>query len=261
MLNKSEITPVRILCAAAFLLMSSSAAALDNPFRAYANAPVEVSVAAERQKDDVWQVALHLDLAEGWKTYWHAPGPFGIPPRIELDQASNVAAHALLLPEPLLVRSPTGDFAGYEKDVSFLLQLQPSDPSLPLKASVILDFAVCSDVCVPERRQISLALVPGMNRNVHRIALLERQIPRAGSFVKSVDWKEGQLAVTLSQPALAVLAESLDDGFSLSLPLSEGEGQVSFKLTRGQPQPGARVRLTLLNGLGGLVEEVELPAR
>lgn len=223
--------------------------------------PVRFDLAASRQAGEgLWQVVLHLDLAPGWKTYWRTPGPFGIPPRLTLVDGENVAGHELLLPEPRLIEDATGRYVGYKQDVRFVLSLVPEQPDAPVRASFLLDFAVCSDVCIPEQRQFSLSLQPGETSSPAEVAAALELMPVQARFVASISWNAQELQLKLSRPADNVLVESLSQGLGLSLPERLDERSYGFHVTSGELTPGSRLRLTLLNGLGGMEEVLELAA-
>ncbi|MEM9552608.1 MAG: protein-disulfide reductase DsbD domain-containing protein, partial [Pseudomonadota bacterium] len=44
--------------------------------------------------------ALRLTLADGWKTYWRAPGDAGIPPSFNWRGSRNVGEVAITWPTP-----------------------------------------------------------------------------------------------------------------------------------------------------------------
>ena len=93
--------------------------------------------------------AIEIDLDEGWKTYWIAPGPSGVPPRFEAARSENVALEALRLPAPETFEDAYGTSVGYADDTAFAVDLRLDDPNGP--ATLRLDgfLGICAEICIP----------------------------------------------------------------------------------------------------------------
>lgn len=126
---------------------------------------------------------LHLRLKPGWKTYWRSPGEVGIPPKVNWSNSKNIAGVEFKWPAPKRFAAFGIENFGYEGEVLFPLQvnlLQPGEAAL-LSADVSL--LVCSEVCVPERFELSLSLPNGngIDRKVAElIGLYANKVPRDG---------------------------------------------------------------------------------
>lgn len=95
------------------------------------------------------QLAFRLTLAEGWKTYWRAPGDSGIPPEIVWSGAQNVGSVALAWPTPHVFVQGGLRSIGYARQVVLPVEIAPRRPGEPVRLRGSLDIGVCSTVCVP----------------------------------------------------------------------------------------------------------------
>ncbi len=104
---------------------------------------------------------LHLELADGWKTYWRSPGDAGTPPTIDWSASGNVAGVRMQWPAPHRFSLFGIDTFGYTDEVVFPLELEVERPGEPVALRGTADILVCSDVCVPTTLSLSLDLPPG----------------------------------------------------------------------------------------------------
>lgn len=95
------------------------------------------------------QLAFRLTLADGWKTYWRAPGDAGIPPEIVWTGAQNVGSVALAWPTPHVFDQGGLRSIGYTRQVVLPIEIAARKPGEPLRLRGTLDIGVCSTVCVP----------------------------------------------------------------------------------------------------------------
>ncbi|MDR2016701.1 MAG: thioredoxin family protein, partial [Burkholderiales bacterium] len=104
-------------------------------------------------------VALRLDMAPGWHTYWKNPGDTGLPTTIAWTLPEGVTAGELQWPAPQAQR--VGPFInyGFEHSVLLLTEFKAADivpPSLTIKARA--DWLMCKEVCVPDGADLTLML-------------------------------------------------------------------------------------------------------
>lgn len=93
--------------------------------------------------------ALRLDLAEGWKTYWRAPGDAGIPPSFDWSGSENVASVRPHWPVPHVFELNGMRSIGYKQQLVLPLEVTPIDPRRPVRLNAAIDLGVCNDICVP----------------------------------------------------------------------------------------------------------------
>ncbi len=106
-------------------------------------------------------VALRLDIAPGWHTYWRNPGESGLPTTLEWKLPPGFAAGDIAWPPPRAL--PAGPLVnyGYEGEVLHVVPLTVpadaktgSDVTLAARA----DWLVCRETCIPEGADLTLTL-------------------------------------------------------------------------------------------------------
>ena len=118
-----------------------------------------------QQSDGTHLAALRLTLADGWKTYWRAPGDAGIPPSFRFARSGNMASAAPVWPTPEVFDLNGIRTIGYRHQLVLPLVIQPRSPGQPVRLRGEIDFGVCSDVCIPARLNFDGALDPAAPRN------------------------------------------------------------------------------------------------
>jgi DsbC/DsbD-like thiol-disulfide interchange protein len=101
---------------------------------------------------------VQIDLAEGWKTYWRMPGEAGIAPHFDWSGSHNAADVELRWPAPGRYHDASGETIGYAGRVVFPVTVRPRDPSQPVELALQLSYAVCKDICIPARVDLSQVL-------------------------------------------------------------------------------------------------------
>lgn len=124
-------------------------------------------------------VALQVDLAQGWKTYWRSPGDAGIPPDFDWAGSSNVAAVRFHWPTPEVFHTNGMQTIGYHRQLVLPIEVTPADPAKPVGLRATVDMGVCRDVCVPTSVSLSADLAGrGADDPVIEAALHDQ--PRSG---------------------------------------------------------------------------------
>lgn len=110
-------------------------------------------------------LGLRVKLDKGWHTYWRTPGEAGLAPALDWSGSTNLKSAALLYPAPRRFTTLGLDNFGYEKEVVFPIDAVPSRAGETVDFNLKLDLLVCSDICLPETHQLSLALPAGPARS------------------------------------------------------------------------------------------------
>jgi len=139
--------------------------------------------------DGAIELGIHIKLSPGWKTYWRVPGDSGLPPQFDWNQSTNVGDLEVLWPTPVRFRDEFGDNIGYKKEVLFPLVVTPRDGSKPLTVKVNINYAVCSEVCIPVQADLSLdipmqSVLPRHAGDIARFMRLVPQPPEKVSGLK-----------------------------------------------------------------------------
>lgn len=122
-------------------------------------------------------VALHLQLAQNWITYWRHPGESGIAPHLDWSGSENLAGVRVHWPEPRLYLKAGFNSIGYKGDVVVPLELIPRDPNAPIGFDAKLSIGVCDDICIPVDMEFR-ATVAGKGQPDRRISDVLAAKPR-----------------------------------------------------------------------------------
>ncbi|MEP3347692.1 MAG: protein-disulfide reductase DsbD domain-containing protein [Litoreibacter sp.] len=105
--------------------------------------------------------ALQIELADGWKTYWEAPGSVGYAPELNWDGSANVAQGTILYPAPTRFVAFDIENYGYEKQVTFPIQLELDQTGGTTVMNMSANVLVCEELCIPEFFELSLTVLAG----------------------------------------------------------------------------------------------------
>jgi len=122
-----------------------------------------------KMPDGSHMAALNLKLAEGWKTYWRAPGDAGIPPLFNWSGSSNLAAVEVQWPTPHMITQQGVRTIGYTGQLILPLKLTPKQAGRDIVLQGELDIGVCSDICVPVTLNLRQELPHGIKKPDPRI--------------------------------------------------------------------------------------------
>jgi DsbC/DsbD-like thiol-disulfide interchange protein len=103
-------------------------------------------------------VALHLRLAEGWKTYWRLPGEAGIAPRFDWSASQNLRAVQVHWPRPEVFDQGGFSSIGYHDELVLPLELTAERGGVPIVLDGALSIGVCDDICVPADLRVQAVL-------------------------------------------------------------------------------------------------------
>lgn len=157
-------------------------------------------------------LALRLQTAPGWHTYWSNPGDSGAATSIEWTLPAGVETTAIVWPAP--VRLPYGPLMnyGYEDEVWHLVGLNvPADWPVgePVRLEAEATWLVCADICIPESGSFSLDIPTGPSANVDpasadAFALWQSRVPTASPYNADI--------AASGDVALLTIAGSFDAG-------------------------------------------------
>lgn len=141
-----------------------------------------------RTADGTHIAGLRLSLAEGWKTYWRAPGEGGIPPRFDWAGSDNITGFSPSWPVPEVFDQNGLRSVGYTEVVVLPLTFEPDDPDADITVSGRIDIGVCEDVCVPMTLRVAATLAHDATRKDPRIvaALADRPLAAGDAGVSDV---------------------------------------------------------------------------
>lgn len=114
-----------------------------------------------RAADGSHMAALHVELSEGWKTYWRAPGDAGIPPRFDWRGSRNLAGVEMIWPTPRITLDHGLTTIGYTGQLVLPMRLTPIKAGRDVALSGKVEIGVCREVCVP----VTLNVAAKLSRN------------------------------------------------------------------------------------------------
>jgi DsbC/DsbD-like thiol-disulfide interchange protein len=174
-----------------------------------------------READGRHIAALHLRLAEGWKTYWRAPGDGGIAPRFDWAGSRNIASVRLLWPRPGVYDTAGLRTIGFAEELVLPMEFDLADPAAPVRLRTTVELGVCETICVPVTLSFTADLpagaAPGSDARI-RAALADR--PQAATAA-------GMRSVTCD---VALIPDGMRVTARLDLPALGGEEAVVFEL-------------------------------
>ncbi|MCV6825849.1 MULTISPECIES: protein-disulfide reductase DsbD family protein [Halocynthiibacter] len=132
---------------------------------------------------------LHLEMAEGWKTYWRSPGEVGLPPELDWSASENVANVEFQYPAPTRFRAFGIENFGYNHEVVFPLQITLEDAGKPARLAADVELLVCADTCIPDSFSVSLDLPEGVGIDADAAGLIgtyAAKVPLEGEGVQNM---------------------------------------------------------------------------
>jgi thiol:disulfide interchange protein DsbD len=150
------------LSSLSFALAASALAQFEFPDEA---GPVEATLVADVTQvapGDSFTVALRLQHAPHWHTYYLNPGQVGNPPEVKWTLPDGVKAGELQFPVPKMGDFAGAKFYGYEGDAWFLTTITtPSVLPETLEISAKASWLACKEQCIPGDAKLSLAITSG----------------------------------------------------------------------------------------------------
>lgn len=101
-------------------------------------------------------LAVQLEMAAGWHSYWHFPGAAGIAPEFDWTTPPGVSAGEPLFPVPQRFDEPGGPTNGYAGTAAFIVPLQFAAPDARAKLGLNLTLGLCREICVPASFSFSI---------------------------------------------------------------------------------------------------------
>ncbi len=111
-----------------------------------------------RTGDGRHMAALHLQLAEGWRTYWRVPGQAGIAPQLDWSASQNLARLTAHWPLPEVFDQSGYRSIGYARELILPLEIEARRPGRPVALVGALTIGLCHEVCIPADLQVSIVL-------------------------------------------------------------------------------------------------------
>jgi thiol:disulfide interchange protein DsbD len=178
------------------------------------------------QPGEKFWVALKLEMADQWHTYWRNPGDAGLPTEIEWSLPENFSVSEIYWPYPVLFETSGVVSYGYKDNILLLSQITPPAVINGDKISISADatWLECKELCLPGRAELSLTLLVSSEaeldeRWIDSFAGVREMLP-----VKNKSWEFNSTRTDSSVIIHALLPEKDRSGFKeiRFLPYDEG---------------------------------------
>lgn len=131
---------------------------------------------------DAFDLALRIDLEEGWHVYWINPGDSGQPVKVDWQAPEGVVVGPLQFPYPETYTIAGLASYAHEGAPHFLTRV--SVPEGYDETSVDIEgrayWLVCADACIPVEHTVSLSVPVGETVRTDALADARRQLPVMG---------------------------------------------------------------------------------
>ena len=128
--------------------------------------------------DGAQMVAIELQLAPGWKTYWRMPGDAGLPPSFDWTGSQNLESARFFWPAPEVIDVGDMTSLGYHETLVLPVQLTPGRAG-PVRVALSMDLGICKDICMPAHLEFQ-AVIEGAGAPVPAIQAALDLVPRRG---------------------------------------------------------------------------------
>ncbi|WP_342078072.1 protein-disulfide reductase DsbD domain-containing protein [Yoonia sp. SS1-5] len=130
---------------------------------------------------------LRITLADGWKTYWRAPGHAGIPPQFSFTGSASIGSITPHWPTPEVFDQDGFRSVGYIDSVVIPLTLDHASHAEPIALSGEISIGVCEEICIPVHLDFEAVLPPDSQRDTSiAAALIDRPLSAAEANVGAV---------------------------------------------------------------------------
>ena len=130
-----------------------------------------------RQSDGTHVAALKLDLEDGWKTYWRAPGEGGIPPFFDLLGSKNLVDFNVEWPSPQVFDQSGLSSVGYKGSVILPVILTPRRDQRDIALKGQIEIGVCREVCLPITLEVDTSLPADVTKRQGAISAALASVP------------------------------------------------------------------------------------
>ena len=129
-------------------------------------------------------IAIDVELAPNWKTYWRSPGRFGLPLEFRIIESTNVLNITPLWPAPrrfVNEKFPFLSMIGYKKRLVLPLILELTQKGRGAKVKLDVSLGVCRNMCASVDKRIEINLPTGSpmaTKEAKLIAISMARVPK-----------------------------------------------------------------------------------
>ncbi len=204
---------------------------------------------------DAFDLAVRIDVEDGWHVYWLNPGDSGQPVRVDWRLPAGVVAGPLRFPYPEVYSLAGIASYAHEGTPHFLTRVSVPDGfgGEAVEIGGTVRWLVCADVCYQAQGEVALAVPVGATERTGALDAARTQLPvMAEGWTADAEAADGGYALSVSPPAgwsgtlrgahffvdepgvLDHAAEQTfvqtDDGWTVSLPASDRASATAARL-------------------------------
>lgn len=146
---------------------------------------------------------LHVELDQGWKTYWRSPGEGGIPPTFDWSESTNINNIEWHWPVPSRYSIQGIETVGYQGSLTFPLMIEINEDTRQASITGTLTMSSCTTVCVltdyPIGLKVDLNTLTVDSDRAFEFNQAMGKVPREypESNVKQATWAKSEQTVQL----------------------------------------------------------------
>lgn len=134
--------------------------------------------------------AIEMRLAEGWKTYWRAPGDAGIPPLFNWSRVQNASSIQMAWPTPEAFDTAGQRTLGYADKVIVPMIIAVDDANKDIRLKGRMDIGVCYEICLPVTVRFNTTLPKDGKRDAAILAaMIDQPLTAQDAGVRSTTCK------------------------------------------------------------------------
>ncbi len=165
-------TAIRILSVLSVTALLAGVAVADQQDQGKSHVSADLLADVDKiQPGRSFTIGVHLQMDDGWHTYWKNPGDAGLATKVTFELPEGFSVSPLRWPTPKTFTQP-GDVVGYGYAEKVLLTAEVTAPAeidtekVEIRAHV--DWLGCKDKCVPGSAKLSKTLAVGQSRPANK---------------------------------------------------------------------------------------------
>ena len=126
-------------------------------------------------------IAIDIELAPNWKTYWRSPGQTGIPLEFAIVDSNNLMDIVPLWPAPnrfVNKQFPSLSTIGYMDRLILPLRLVPVRNGQAVSVVLDISFSLCNDMCIGAVERVGITLPIGIPKRTEDAKIIESWLAR-----------------------------------------------------------------------------------
>src|SRR5216683_5662058 len=177
--------PLFALCLGTALCTGGVAHAAATGWVGDKRAAVRLNTSVDDVAGTTLDAGLEFRFADGWHGYWRTPGDAGVAPQIDWSRSDNVTGADVAWPAPHRLVIESLQNIVYEGQLVLPIKFRIKN-SAGVRIEVGVNYAACSDVCVPYQANLTLPLPAGAGTPAAEAPLIDQAKTRVPGSAQAV---------------------------------------------------------------------------